>query len=331
DPQIGRWELGGVVRQNRADYPSSGYPSVQPQGLAPVWAVAIETAGPTWVHGRLTYRKAYNTGRSYVGGSGALLGPDEMGIYDHTRVSSERLGYAANVTISDLAGVRGNIIYDLYGRQWNDIEVGTDVYIGKRATASLDYQYFKPIFDADSIFNVFGIEPMDDASIRLDVEPTERLSISADGMVRRYRSSEPDLSTTAISVTTNNNTAVASSYAPGGGLRARYRWSTARLMLRGSGITGDQGSRVGADLAYDKTVLDRVLLDGRISLWHFADKLRRDANGNTRDATSVGYVLGAGYKFSPEANGMLQFEHDMNRLVGMRYRLMAVLNVRVWL
>lgn len=332
DPQIGRWEMGGVVRQNRSDYPSSGYPSVQPQSLAPMYAFAIESAGPTWIHGRLTYRKAYNTGRSYVAGSGALLGPDEMGIYDKARTSSERIGWAANATLGEYAGVRGNLIYDLYGKQWSDIEVGVDGYLGKRVTASVDYQYFKPIFDADSIFNVFGIEPMDDASLRLEVEPTDRLSISADGTVRRYRSDTPDTSTAAIATTPyNGNTTVASSYAPGGGLRARYRWQTARLMLRGSGLTGDQGTRVGADISYDKTLLERVLLDGRISLWKFSDKLRRDAYGNTRDATSVGYVLGAGYKFSPEANGMLQFEHDMNRLVGMRYRVMAVLNVRVWL
>jgi hypothetical protein len=326
DPQIGRWELGGVVRANRSDYAPSSFPSVQPQHLAPVWAVAIESTGPTWIHGRLTYRKAYNTGQAFVGGSGALLGPDEMGIYDRTRTSSERLGYALNVNVGDYAGLRGNLIYDLYGQQWNDIQAGTDLYIGKRVTASLDYQYFKPIFDADSIFNVFAIEPMDDLTARVDVEATERLSFSLDAMARRYRADEFDDKTGDA-----NKFAVSSSIAPGGGVVARYRWSTARAVLRGSGLTGDQGTRVGADLSYDKTVLQRVLLDGRLSLWKFADKLRADANGTTRDATSFGYVLGAGYRFSPEANAMLQFEHDINRLVGMRYRLLAVLNVRVWL
>src|SRR5690606_4855938 len=124
---------------------------------------------------------------------------------------------------------------------------------------------------------------------------------------------------------------VASHLAPGGGLRMRYRWPTARVMLRGSGITGDQGRRIGADLSYEKVFAERYLIDGRLSLWNFADKLRADANGKTRDATSFGYVVGAGYKFTPESNGMLQFEHDMNRLVGMRYRILALLNVRVWL
>jgi hypothetical protein len=102
-------------------------------------------------------------------------------------------------------------------------------------------------------------------------------------------------------------------------------------VCRGTGLTGAQGSRYGADVSYDKTIFQRVLLDGRLSLWKFADKLRADANGNTRDATSVGYVLGAGYRFSDQSNAMLQWEHDMNRLVGMRYRVLAILNVKVWL
>lgn len=328
--QSTRWDLGGVMRTDRGSYPLTAYPSVQPQSLAPMWGVALESAGPTWIHGRLTYRKAWNTGSSYVAGSGALLGPDQMGIYDHARTSSERLGWGGHVDIGKWAQLRGNLIYDLYGQQWNDIEAGIDGYLGKRVTASFDYTYFKPIFDADSIFNVFGIEPMDDFTARAEVDVTDRFQVSADAMLRRYRSDDSADASKSTSPT-NTNFNVATSTAPGGGLRARYRWPTAKLMLRGSGITGDQGMRVGADVAYDKVFAERWLFDGRVSLWRFSDKLRADANGNTRDATSVGYVVGAGYRFSPEANGMLQWEHDMNRLVGMRYRVLAVLNVRVWL
>ena len=74
--------------------------------------------------------------------------------------------------------------------------------------------------------------------------------------------------------------------------------------------------------------IDPLDIDGRLSLWNFKDKLRTDGLGNTRDATSVGYVVGAGYKLTPDSNAMLQFEHDMNRLVGMRYRILAVVVAR---
>jgi hypothetical protein len=323
--QIGRFEMNGVVRMDRSDLPPGAYPSVQPQSLAPVYGFAIETAGPTWIHGRLVYRKAFNTGQSFVAGSGALLGatPEQMGIYDRIRTASERIGYGLNMTLGELAGVRGNLIYDLYGRQFNDVELGTDLYVHKRVTASLDYSYWKPIFDADSIFNVFGFEPMDDFGGRIDVDVSDHLSVAANAMVRRYRSDDPNAAPGAVQT--------ASSTAPGGGLNLKYKWPTARMIFRGSVLSGDQGRRVGGDLVYDKTLFERYFIDGRISLWDFKDKLRTDGLGNTRDATSVGYVVGAGYKLSPESNAMLQWEHDMNRLVGMRYRILAVLNVRVWL
>lgn len=324
NPQIGRFEMNGVVRWDRTDLPNGAYPSVQQQSLAPVYGVSLLTAGPTWITGRLSYRKAFNTGQSFVAGSGALLGatPEQMGIYDRTRTSSERLGYGLNLTLGELAGLRTNLVYDLYGRQFSNVELGTDLYVHKRVTTSVDYTYWKPIFDADSIFNVFGYEPMDDFSGRVDVDVSDRMSVAGDVMVRRYRSDDPTKPTARQ---------VASSTAPGGGLRMRYKWPTARMVFRGSVLTGDQGRRLGADVSYDKTLFERYFIDGRVSLWDFRDKLRTDGLGNTRDATSVGYVVGAGYKLTPDSNAMLQWEHDMNRLVGMRYRILAVLNVRVWL
>lgn len=333
NPQIGRFEMAGIVRGDRSDIPGGAYPSLQPQSLAPVYGASIETAGPTWIHGRLTYRRAYNTGASYVAGSGALLGTDRMGIYDSTRTAHERLGYGLNVNVVDLADLRGNLIYDLYGRRFGNVELGTDVHVHKRVTVSLDYSYWRPMFDADSIFNVFGFEPMDDFATRLDVDVTDRLNVAADAMVRRYRSDDPStVDRPGVSQR------VASSHAPGGGLRMRYRWPTARLMFRGSVLSGDQGRRVGGDVSYEQTLSSRYFLDGRVSLWNFVDRLRTDGSarnglpdGGSRDATSVGYVVGAGYKLSNESNAMLQWEHDMNRLVGMRYRILAMLNVRVWL
>ena len=316
----GRWELGGVQRGDRSKFPAGGYPSFQKAGLAPMYAVALESAGPTWIHGRLTYRKVLNTGDSIVAANGALLGPDQVGVYKDRRVSSERLGYGLNVDVLDVAALRGSLIYDLYGRQWSSIEAGADGFLGDHVIVGADYSYYKPVFDADSIFNVFGIEPMDDFSARIEVNPTDRLSLEGDGMVRRYRSDDP-----------NNLSRVATSYAPGGGLRARYTWSSAKIMARAQMISGDQGNRAGSDLMYERSLFGKWLFDLRLSLWHFDDKLRTDANGQSRTATSVGYVLGGGYQLAPEATTYLQFEHDMNRLVGQRFRVMAILNLRTWL
>lgn len=335
----GRWEMGGIQRGDRSDFPLNRYPSFQNAGVAPTYAIAIETAGPTWVHGRFTYRKAYNTGQSFVSTGGALLGPDAIGIYDTRRVSSERIGWGGDLDLWSIASLRGKLAYDLYGRNWNEIAGGADFFLGQKVTVGADYEYFRPIFDADSIFNAFGIEPMDDVSARVEVTPNDRLDLEADAMVRRYRSNQ---CTKVISATINDvacdatdlRTRLASSFAPGGGLRARYRWSVARATIRSSVLSGDQGNRFGGDAIYERSIAKKWLADARLSLWHFDDKLRTGPTGlygQSRTATSLGYVLGVGYQLAPEANAFLQFEHDMNRLVGQRFRLMAVLNVRAWL
>jgi hypothetical protein len=40
-------------------------------------------------------------------------------------------------------------------------------------------------------------------------------------------------------------------------------------------------------------------------------------------------VVGMGYKFAPWCRGTFEFEHDMNRLVGQRLRLMFMLSMAV--
>ncbi|GAC1360747.1 MAG: hypothetical protein NVSMB47_13240 [Polyangiales bacterium] len=329
----GRWELGGLQRGNRTDFPADRYPSFQKAGLAPVYAVALESAGPTWVHARLTYRKVLNTGESFVAANGALLGPNSMAIYDTRRVSSERLGYGLNVELGSIAALRTTLAYDLYGKQWSNIEAGADVFLGQKVTVGVDYDYYRPVFDGDSIFGSFGFEPTDDVNARIEVEPTDHLSFEGDAMVRRYRS---DRCTRQADGTCSvaDLGQVASSYAPGGGLRARYRWAAARATLRSTVLSGDQGNRYGGDAIYERSLLTRWLLDARLSLWHFEDKLRPGPGGpgtGDRSATSIGYVLGGGYQLSTDASAFLQFEHDTNRLVGQRLRLMAVLNVRTWI
>ncbi|HKQ71526.1 MAG TPA: hypothetical protein VJT73_19410, partial [Polyangiaceae bacterium] len=62
----------------------------------------------------------------------------------------------------------------------------------------------------------------------------------------------------------------------------------------------------------------------RVSLFDWSDGLRPD-----RDATSFGYVIGGGFRPSPVAQALIEWEHDMNRIVGQRFRILAVLNLTV--
>ena len=49
----------------------------------------------------------------------------------------------------------------------------------------------------------------------------------------------------------------------------------------------------------------------------------------SRSATSFGYVIGGGFRPSPVVEAMLEWEHDMNRLVGQRFRILALVNLLV--
>ncbi|HUR58025.1 MAG TPA: hypothetical protein VM029_09980, partial [Opitutaceae bacterium] len=48
-----------------------------------------------------------------------------------------------------------------------------------------------------------------------------------------------------------------------------------------------------------------------------------------RSATSFAYVLGGGFRPSPVLEALVEWEHDMNRLVGERYRILAIVNLTV--
>jgi hypothetical protein len=96
------------------------------------------------------------------------------------------------------------------------------------------------------------------------------------------------------------------------------------VTLRGAGNFGDAGDRVGADVAAQHVFETRYVASVRTGLWQWQDNLRPD-----RDATSYNYVLGLGYRFAPRAQATFEWEHDMNRLVGQRLRLMLWLSVAV--
>jgi hypothetical protein len=81
---------------------------------------------------------------------------------------------------------------------------------------------------------------------------------------------------------------------------------------------------VGADLYGQHIFQSRYLASLRTGVWQWDDKLQPD-----RSTTSFQYVLGGGYVFAPRSRALVEWEHDINGLVGQRYRLMVYLNVAV--
>jgi hypothetical protein len=112
-----------------------------------------------------------------------------------------------------------------------------------------------------------------------------------------------------------------------GTLGGRYRWSDGSVGLRSLAEGGRRGHRAGADLTakqtFDGGFYDTLLV---LSLYDWSDDLRPQ-----RDATSFSYVLGGGVSPFDMTRLGLEWEHTMNRLVGQRFRLLATLDLAVFL
>ena len=110
-----RFERDGIWRGDRTGYDPSVYPSFQPNDIAPAIGAALESAGVTWLHGRLTYRRVYNTGATNVSQFANAIRPPVT--YEGSRISQERVGYSVDGTLPSLGGVKAGFAYDLYVKQ----------------------------------------------------------------------------------------------------------------------------------------------------------------------------------------------------------------------
>lgn len=328
----GRYERSGVWRGDRSgalDGQSDIYPYYLRSKPAPAYGVAIESNAPYWVHGRLDYRKVLNTGEvlttPYIDAAGRFRTTDQ------TRTSSERLGYSLDITIPDIAGLKAGLVYDLYNRLFSSFYGNVDVFAGQRVTASAEYDYFKPTFDADSIFNWFSRSAITTLTSRVSVNITDEIDMAASGGARFFETDDdPDAPALGES---NSQGKLADPEANNpkklvdglGNLHGRYRGQSVRVGARGVFEAGERGRREGVDLSGEKDFSGgRYTARLRGSLFDWDDKLRAD-----RSATSFGYVVGGAVRPADFAQVMLEFEHNMNRLVGQRYRVLAVVNLQV--
>ncbi len=194
-----RYESQGVWRGDHSGFDddagvgprSSAYPSFQEANFAPAFGLAIESSGPNWIHGRFTYRRVYNTGevftRQFEDPAGGY--PTVSGV----RLSSEKLGYAANIQKTDLGGLKGGFSYDLYNELFPTAFGGIEAYLGSQVTAGLDVDHYEPTFDGDSIFNWFTHNANTTASGRVAARITKEIDLSAQGGARLFSTDgDPD-------------------------------------------------------------------------------------------------------------------------------------------
>jgi hypothetical protein len=315
----GRWEADGVWRGDRSGMDPTAYPSFQQDDVAPAIGLALETTGVSWLHARLTYRRVYNTGDSII--TQYQNGDFSPVTYSGTRISSEKLGYAANVSFPKVGGASGGVVYDLYANTTSNIWATADVYLGKKVIASVDYDYFQPTYDADSIWNFFATYPMNDVGARLLWDVTPKLSIAAGGHVRAFQQqTQMDNSPPSRVIGSDNIVGGLPQYVfnGGGNLSAKFRRRDTLLTLNGVVNVGDAGDRVGGDVSGEHVFETHYILSGRVGLWHWQDNLRPD-----RSALSFGAVVGGAYRFFRASQIGVEWENDINQLVGWRVRVLG--------
>ena len=323
---IGRYERDGVWRGDRDGFAPTAYSSFQQAAVAPAFGAAIETAGVTWLHGRLAYRRVMSTGASDVA---SFAGPGTTAVYDGTRVSQERLGYAVTADWDKVGAVNAGLVYDLYSVAFSSIYASAEVRPTSKLVVGVDYDYFRPTFDADSIFNFFAVYPMNDVGARVRWEPTTKLSFTAQGHVRAFENDtsanlEQPSPYVAAPIGTVLPAPAGTSFAGGGSLGARYQRLDGAVAFRGMGDFGEAGDRVGGDVLGERLLGSRYVVRGRLGFWHWEDKLRSD-----RSALSFGSMVGVGYRFFHGSQAGVELDSDVNRLVGIRFRWLAYLSLAV--
>lgn len=325
-----RFDAPGVWFGNRSGYDASLYTPFQPARLAPAYAVALESTGVTWIHGRLTYRHVYNEGASNTSMFASGLFPPN--IYDSSRTSSERLGYAMDASLADIGGAKAGVVYDFYRGDVTSIYGSLDAYITPRITASATYDYYVPWFDGDSIWNFFAGEPMNDVGLRGNWDINDRLAVAGGAYLRVYTVQTAPFNPTCTTPNCLPSTYydAAATYFPsnghpfdeGGDLRATWRDAETNLRLQWTGAWGDEGDRVGGQVFGQHVIQSRYVASGNLGVYHWDDNLRPD-----RSSTTFNYVLGAGYIFAPRSQGSVEWEHDFTGVAGQRFRLLFLLTL----
>lgn len=318
-----RFESQGVYRGDRNDYDANYYPLfLEESALAPAAGLALEAAAFGVLHSRLSYRKVIN--RDEVNVSPFVDAGNGQYFLSGDRVSSERVGYSLRADAAKIGALNGSLVYDFYNQLFSEYAVNADVYVTPKVTVGGSFERYTPTFDGDSIFNWFSHSPTTSALARGDVRFSQRWQASLMGGTRWFETEgEPASYANDADI---EKTARLFDVMLDGGLR--YDAGSGSVGLRAGGETGERGHRLGGDITSRRRFSSRWDGLAIVSLWDWSDGLRRD-----RDATSVGYVLGAGLtpgpSFFTRSRLGVEFEHQMNRVVGQRFRALLTLDLTV--
>ncbi|PJB36379.1 MAG: hypothetical protein CO108_23390 [Deltaproteobacteria bacterium CG_4_9_14_3_um_filter_63_12] len=166
------------------------------QGLLDTSAYDLDGTASTQVKGQNDYAEPSGVlggGLSY-GGHGAsaevVLREQLRDVYDG--VESMRLGAAYRQQLTHWVTTEVTSVYDFYGSQFAGLEGEVTAHLDADLSASVGAQRRRPVFDADSIFNVFDLRARDSLTLRTSWQLSPDLQLQARAAMNWYEGGSED-------------------------------------------------------------------------------------------------------------------------------------------
>lgn len=324
-----RYERDGLWRGSRSSLDTSYWASFVEPTPGRVAGIALETEGLRTIHARLSYRRVDSFGDISTSPYETYgVSRRDFG----ARVAEERVGASANWSPLEALGTKVGAVMDLTMQRATLLFASLDAYPSRSVTLGVDYDFTRPWFSGDAIWNFFQPQPMHHLGARTHVTLSRHWSLGLGSFARVVQDIDDGSRSTSSGTTSDPDPLAAAARASGpqsavyvgGDFSAKHTFTRGNVGVRSDLSSGANGSRYGGDAFGMYTFEKRFLLSGRLSLWRWVDVAKPD-----RSASSVGYVAGLGYQLGPRQRTQLEFEHNMNALVGNRYRVMLTLAMAV--
>lgn len=286
----------------------------------PTAGAAVETTAFERVWARLAYRRSMSPTPGLIGPVDRFdapdtgLYPDESGQAPGWGVNEERVAASAR---ANLMWGRAQLTphaagrYDLLVGTLDEVHAGVRVRRGAHAVEPEVY-YSMPVFDGDSIFNVFASDPFVDLRVTYDLRPAgHAMSGFARAWTRRFLAGADGYAAVA------SGAQLGAGYRPGAHLQARLD------LFHEDGYGGGRSGGYGAAFWQ---VRPSTGVRARASVVRFDDEAPGQQAGSA-SRTTLGMQLGASYRINHGVMVHLMAEQNVDSTDRRQLRLLGVLDL----
>lgn len=278
--------------------------------LAPTFGLAAGWEWDPWLSLRVAYRHTLSSAPRAPVSNKNIWATDQQHTEDIWATDQELffLGFSAQAPRIHTRMVFG-MRYNLITAQLDDLQILLRQRLFRRHEIRAEYLHARPHFDGDSIFNIFGVEPYDEATLGYNVRILTPLDVFVRLGYRRLWTSDDGL-----------DSGEPDALSAGAGLS----WRTTRVRAAGEFfyLGGHGGQTIGGDLSASWSLLRVLTVEGRLSLVDFQGRSYVSANG-----LNFGFTVGAKARFIPGILLHVMLEDNINPLYKSALRLMAVLEL----